>query len=291
MKNYLVYPYDNSPEKKYATIWKEFNDLDDRAKQEGRLLTRTEWERKLAIVEQIAAAEPQWIDGYWLVANVRYMLASTYMGKEDLHTPRVILAVGREKTRTCLKLQPDNPICKMVFAGIIAKIATIDGVLASLSQAETVHRLWLEVIDSPYNHYFTARVSMQGAVRYGLGIYHRLIPDFLVIQWLFNVRGNINQSIKYLKEAIAIDGEFPCTRVMLGVSLICSASSDQQHPNYSEGIKSLQKAEKLPRWAQISDVCKADAKRIIKNTNLACGYSTSQQQEQHDQSKLKTLKK
>ena len=161
----------------------------------------------------------------------------------------------------------------------IGKVAALDGIFSSLKEAKKIKALWLEVAESGVDYQFMENVSMQGSVNYALGMFHRLVPDLLILDWLFDVRGNIDDSITYHRKSPTFDGENACNVLMLAVSLLCKADGETDTKDWTEGMKLLNKVREIETQHETLKICVQDSQKLIDDPGLSCGYDTSKQQE------------
>ena len=284
--NYIKYPFKSEVLDRHQEVWLEYLAIYQVANQEGRQLTLDERSRVIQLTKVIHEAEPQWLDGYWLYASELFQRGSIIVNKRDLPIARKFFVQSRELSRACVLIEKNNPICKFLLGSAIGKIATIDGVFASLRHGREVYGLWMDVINSPYNHMLTDKISMQGTVRYALGIFLRLVPDWAILQWFFGVKGDLDESISALKESMVIDGPFACGRLMLAASLICKAGGNEDQESYKEGMGLLQKIPMMEVHSVQTEICKQDSLKLRQDSDLACGYSTARQQEETGRDQL-----
>lgn len=243
------------------------------------------FKRRIEILEQILKQHPNWIDGLWMLGGDTFQLASLFTDDKYAAYALQTLTKGQRATERCLQLAPKNPLCQLFLGSAIAQKGTIEGVMSSLDYAEKVENLWLEVSKSNYNFRFTQKVSMQGAVRYALGIFYRLVPDYAVLDWLYGVRGDIDKSVAYHRNSLGIDAkDLPCSNLMLGVALLCRADGDKTSKSWQEGYTYLNKAtQSTGVYTVNSTVCRRDAFALQKTPGDSCGYSVVGQQEKADE--------
>lgn len=277
-ENYKEYAIDWEPLKKFPNLYKEYWDIYGHG-DEQKILTREQQARAYEISETVVKANPKWVDGYWILGSIAYQLGSTYNDEKDLPLAREIFVKGQKATETCLKIEPNHALCKLFLASAIGTIGSIDGILASLKNAKKVEQLWLDVMNSGINYHFYPKFTMQGAVRFGLGIFYRLVPDMWLIHWLFNVRGNLDKSISLHREGIRIDGPNACANIMLAVTLLCHAQGDLDSSIGKEGLELLRRAAADMTENMSLKLCVTDAEKLIKDPSKSCGYTTSKQQD------------
>lgn len=274
---YKPYPFDDKPLLKHAALHDEFQKL--RATGQERSLTEAELKRQLELIETIARAEPDWIDGYWMVGEIAFILGNSYTNPKDLKKARAVFEKGRSWTENCLKKAPGNPLCKLMLGAAIGKIASIDGIFSSLRHAKHVEQLWLDAANSGVNHPLSPTSSLQGNTNYALGMFYRLVPDFFLMSWLFDVKGDIKKSVAFHQKSLDIDPPNACSELMLGVSLLCLGKGKAETEDGKKGMAVLARAKKLPAKNSITEICAKDIPKLEKDPSLACGYESSRQQD------------
>ncbi|WP_141732808.1 hypothetical protein [Oligoflexus tunisiensis] len=285
-KEYKEYEINWEPLRKRPELYQEYWTLYSDSREQKNL-TREQLARSFEITETILKTNPRWVDGYWILGSTAFQWGSSYTNEKDLPQAREIFAKGKKATETCLKIDPSQPLCKLFLGSAIGSISSIDGILASLKNARTVEKLWHEVMNSNVNYQFQPNVTMQGSVRYGLGMFYRLVPDMWLLQWLFDVRGSLDKSIKMHREGVAVDGANACADIMLAVSLICRAKGDRRTPLGQEGFALLDKAASSKTENINLKVCVNDAERLASEPSRACGYTTAKQQDVREESAIK----
>ena len=275
-KTYRDYKIDTRPLQDFPAEKKRYEAIYRDGRQDQ---SREELEEALAILEKVLKKHPKWLDGYWQIGSITFQLGSTYTEEKDHPIARKIFVKGEKATRKCLRYNKKHPLCQLMLGSNIGKIGTIDGIFASLSNAAEIERLWLAVSRSDYNFNFSKNVSMQGSVRYALGMFYRLIPDFFLLDWLFDVRGDIDKSIKYHRESIAIDGKNACATLMLAASLMCKSKGEKGEPSTREGMNLLAETKAAKTDNITIQVCVRDAQKLMDNPSNGCGYTTAKQQE------------
>ncbi len=273
---YKTYEVDLRPLGRYPALAEELQTIKSRLKNAQD--REPDLKRQLAIVSSLEEMEPSWLDARWIVAEKAFELGSFYTKESDLPFARSVFLNGSLAAQRCLKLQKDNPICKLLLGAMLGKMGAIDGVFSSIKQAKYVEQLWLDVLASPYDHRFTPSTTVQGAARYALGMFYRLVPDLALVRWLFDVQGDIEKSIRLHRETIAIDGPNTCNKVMLAVSLICAADGKADDQRAKEGLRHLQEAKELKPENSVAQVCWDSIPRLSTDLSTACGFETSRQQ-------------
>ncbi|WP_141734563.1 hypothetical protein [Oligoflexus tunisiensis] len=274
---YEPYPVDYKPMEKYPEQQKEWTA--NKEKYANTVMPEPVMKRQLELIESMSTREPAWLDGQWMVADAAFQLGGSYTEEKDLPYARSVFVRGQKAAGKCIDKKPDHPICQLFLGAMIGKIASIDGIFSSLKKAKQVETLWLGVVNSKYNHRFAESSSLQGSARYALGMFYRLIPDFFLMSWLFDVRGDIKKSVQYHKDAIAVDPPNPCSKIMLAASMLCSVKGDTKKPDGQEALKHLRDARQMTAGTLVAKACQNDTARLEMAPDKACGYETARQQE------------
>ncbi len=272
-----LYQVNYAPLEARPQLAKRYDEL--RTLFDQRALSPAEHLERMGIVQTVLHEDPEWMDGYWLVATESFLAGSGYPAPADHPKARRIFKQGLETIELCMKKFPGQTLCKFFYASILAKIASIDGVFASLKYGKTVLTNWLEVAKTPIDIAFRPNVSLQGSSYYGLGLFYRLVPDSLFLRWLWGIQGNIDESIRYHRKALAHDHDNPCAQMMLAVSLLCKVKGKEGTDNFKEAMGLLDQAAKLPPTDLAQAVCIHDVPLIRSEPKKTCGYTQAKYQD------------
>jgi hypothetical protein len=279
-----LYQLDVAPLQAEPELARDFQALQEKFQVEA--LTNAEHEKRLAILEKVIRKKPEWLDGYSLMAAEAFFLGSSFTDPKDHPTARRYLWDGEKKVNECLKQAPSNILCKFFKASLRAKVASIDGIFASLRYGQSVRDVWLEVVDSKLDLQFRPNVSLQGSVHYGLGLFFRLVPNFFLMDWIFHIRGNIDESIRYHRAAMNFDGGNPCYNLMLAVSLLCKVKGKANTPEFTEAMNLLNAP--MPKAIDVAQaVCVHDVPKIRNEPKKVCGYTQAKYQDDVKEEDLK----
>jgi len=276
-KEYKTYPYDGRPIKTHRDLGSEWEK--NKAEWQDKVAPSPVLKRQFELMAALSTREPKWIDGYWLGSDAAFQLGNSYSDPKDLGLARTAFERGKVFAETCLSIQAENPLCKFYLGVNMGKMASVDGIFASLRHAKKVETLWTDVVESPYNHRWSKAATLQGSGRYVLGLYYRLVPDFFLMKWLFGVKGDITKSVAMHRECIEFDGPNVCNKTMLGVALVCAGGKTFDSPDGKEGLRELQEARSYPVTSALYASCAKDLAALAADPRLSCGYETSRQQE------------
>lgn len=283
------YNIDMSPFETHPKLAAEYNVL--QKKFTSQPLSLKEHQRRIEILNKILGDRPRWTDGYWLKAADTFFMSAELAYKKSYDRARSVINEGMKATQTCLQFESDNDLCRFFQAALIAKKASIDGILASLEYGEMLRDLWLELVKKNKNIVFQSNVTLLGSVHYALGLFYRLVPDFFLIDWLWDIRGDLDQSIYHHRQAVKYDPKNPCTNLMLAVSLFCKADGKKSTVEYKEALSYLDQARQSPAIDVAQQVCWQDVPQIRAKPNRTCGYTQAKYHEEASEEDLKKQQK
>jgi hypothetical protein len=228
---------------------------------------------RMAILKRLLEEDPRWLDGYGLFAGEAFMLASTYHEPKDYPKAKDVLDQAIQKVDGLVEREPQALLAKFFLAAAMAKKSSLDGIMSSLRYGSRIRRLWEEVLASQKDLWFRPNVSLQGSVRYGLGMFYRLVPDRWMMQRLFAIRGNLERSVALHREGLHLNPEDPCASLMLAASLLCQSGVKSPHEMPEEAAQLLEKARRLPSFDKNQTLCQLDSERLQRRPAIACHYS------------------
>ena len=276
--SYRPYPVDFEALKRHPDEAQVFDRLTK--KFETVSLEPAEHEQRMQVIGKVLDLEPQWLDGYWIYAADAYFLGSNVLDPKQHDHARLILSKGLSKLDGCLQRDAKHLLCRFLSAAIQAKIASIDGIFASLKYGKRVRDIWLDVTRSPYDLSLRPNVTLQGSARFALGLFYRLVPDNFIMEWFWGIRGDMKSSIQYHRESLRLDPQNPCAHLMLAVSLLCEVKGDPETSQFKEAMLLLDTAAKEKSVDVAQEVCVADAPRLRLSPKKTCGYTQAKYQDE-----------
>lgn len=273
-----LYEVNLDPFKKYPKSYERYMAL-NKIFDKGPLTMKEHLER-LNLLEGVLKKEATWWDGHWIYASEAFIVGSSMPNPTDDPEVRATLAKGHSYTKKCLSSQPDNSLCKFFNASLLAKIASIDGIFASLKHGKEIRDAWQDIIEKgDYQFQFRPNVSLLGSAYYGLGLFYRLVPDSVFIDWLWGIRGNKEKSISYHKKAAEYDQGNPCSMLMHAVAILCYHGDDKNAPTTKQAMKIFDDIQKITAIDIPQELCQKDSRRIRQRTDRVCGYTQAKYEE------------
>ena len=274
-EKYKAWPINWTPFKKHDQLYQEFKVL----KFSGKHETRADFKRRYEIIVQVTSLEPDWTDGMWMLGDEGMVYGGTFTKEEDLEFSRKIYVNIRDTQKRCLKLQPKNPLCQFYLSGSLGQIATIDGIFTALRSGAEIRDLLIGITESPFDHVFQGGYTLQNSARIGLGMFYRLVPDLTILDWFFDIRGNIDKSIAYHREVYDTGHRNPCNNLLLAASLLCKSENEEGDLNTQEGRGLLTSLIGVQPGNDVEKICLSDSQKIMGEPDLSCGYTITKQQD------------
>ena len=186
-----------------------------------------------------------------------------------------------------LKLAPGYPHLRFARGVAMGRLGTTRGVLASLFMAKDVETDWLAVAQNP-----TWKYSSLGGVEmlpcdayHALGIYYRLVPDWLIVQVLAGTRGDLDKSLTWNQKSTQCKPDEVENWKETGATQLCIGQKRNDPAMTAAGIASLKKCQSLDATRPRAKLDVKHCANLIADPSLACEYSRDGQQDL-DESKL-----
>jgi len=288
-------PVDFSLFRKHKALYDEFWKLKENVsvkKSMSKEESMTNLKRRWAILKEITKKEPKFAAGYWLMGDTGVPYGSSYTDEKDLPFARSIFVEVEQANRKCLKIDKENANCTFWLGAAMGKIATIDGVFASLNKGKEILDLFEKAYNSPYNYKIDRGISFKGNASIALGVFYRVIPDFFLLRWFFDISGDLNKSIKYHTKAKEFDGMARLDNTLyLSSVLLCKSGNAPKSKLTKEANKLLDFLVVQTSNSSYYRAVIEGGKHIKKKPTDACGYTIARIQERDEKAFEKRMEK
>ena len=285
---YKTYKPDLKPLTGDQALHSEWQRLTKQYQDEG--ITKANIQARLGVILPLIKKNPKWTDGRWLLANLYMQLGETVSADdgESKDLARAVLTKVKKHTERCLQLDKNLDICKFFLGAAIGKIATIDGILASLGQGKQILALWNDVLDGRQQYIFDDGYSLQSLVHYALGIFYRVVPDVFILRWVMGFSGDIDKSVEMHRKSVELPGGGgACSYLMLTAALLCQADGEVT----AEAKSFIGEIKMMKTDGDSEAICVRDAAKLERKPADGCGYTKAQQQERSEEAMKAKLKK
>lgn len=216
-------------------------------------------------------------DTYWRIAENYYNLAER-LPKEKKDEKLKLYALTEQWARQGMAKDPGLAENTFWTAVGISQQAVVRGIANSLSLADDIEQMYQKTLTlKPV--YVSDDDSTISNAHFALCVFYRKVPEWRIMEWLFGARGDLDRSVTECTAAVKM---FPHNHEYLkelGMAYLCRGTRRNQPADLAEGKKYLQKVIDLPAQDQLDRIDQQDAKMVMENPALACGYSRIQQEE------------
>lgn len=229
-----------------------------------------------AALKKRLAADPNDVEALWRQARNLYQRGELMAQTGAPASQR--LALYQEAERIAKRIQaidPAHPQGWFWQGTALGRIATAQGIMSSLFMADDIEALWLKASRMKGYEYrsSTDSSSFPGDVYFALGQFYRLCPDSMLVKMIAGTKGDIDESVRWLRKGVAYSPTRPEMAKELGVSLLCKASRDDDATALAEGKKWLVKAKGMPVQKSTDEIDRKQIPMILTKADDACGYS------------------
>lgn len=227
------------------------------------------------IVDELLKRDPDNAEHMWRKARYHYDHGEGL--PEDDHDARMknytdMVALMER----CVELHPQDDGCLFFIGVAYGRLATTKGLLSSLMKASVVEENWLKVLDMPRTYTNSRGESMQFWARFGLAIFHRMVPDWWILKLIAGTRGDKKKSIEYFRECVKEVPNRMDVRKEMGVVLICYGALEDDEAALKEGREIIEgvAAGKWRDYRNTDEIDMRHAAEILKkDPEEVCGYS------------------
>ncbi len=113
-----------------------------------------------------------------------------------------------------------------------------------------------------------------------LGHLYRILPDSRILKFFIGTKGDLDKSVEHNRMAVEMFPQNIEYNLQMGVSLLCRGQKRGDGKDIQEGKKYLNRALEIPTTVDIRRIDQHDARGLLNDHSLACGYTRSQQLEE-----------
>ncbi len=243
------------------------------------------------VLDELLASDPKNSEALWRVARNFYDMGESLSVTAKDERFRLYTEV-ENYGKKCREADPKDGNCDFWIGVGIGRQGTTRGLLTQIRNAKRIRDLWLTAIrHAPPYRSRDGTADIPGDIYLALGIYYRLIPDWWIMQVVMGVRGDIDDSVEYLRKSVALEPRRIEYLKELGVSLICRGTKEKSEADIEEGRANLRDLQGVPPIKPYDGIDKEHALLILSDPQMACGYSRDGQQEISEKEALKAFEK
>ncbi len=257
--------------------------VDELMSKADKLADREKYMESNEVLKQVMEKNPDHPDVYWKIA-MNYYDAGERIDIERNKEKKLEMYEKCEKwAKKGYEKAPDLADNSFWMAvGISQQIQTkgiAKSLIADRSVAEKIETYYIKAAKADEFHYKDEQANTISSAHYALGIFYRKMPDFPGVGFLLGVSGDMDKSVEHHKKALEIFPENIEYNKEMGVSLLCRGQKEDNPQDIEKAEKYLNKVLDLPAENKLDRIDQKDARRLLNDHSLACGYSRVQQEE------------
>ena len=231
-----------------------------------------------ALLRKLAKRYPKEPKVMWLLAKNLFFRAERLPGHDSAGRGQA-LKEAIDWTVRCVETAPKDINCHLHRGALLARLSTNNGVVRSVLNGTAVQDAWKEAVRLNTHYRFPSANTSWGAANYGLGIFKRLVPDSFWLNLIFGFKGDIDQSIAYLKAAQATKDDQVEVYTELAAAYFCKHSRDGDVGARNRANEALTRCLDISPPDRISEISQEHCRMLRASPEAACGYSRDKQQE------------
>ncbi|MBW2273932.1 MAG: hypothetical protein JRG96_11720 [Deltaproteobacteria bacterium] len=209
---------------------------------------------------------------YWRIAR-NYWRKSESLSFDAKKERIEYFEIARDWAQRGIDADPECGECMLWKFVAMGRLATTKGLLSAVRTVSEMGSLLERGIalqptyaDSPNN-------TALGNLYYAGAVFNRVVPDSLWVSWIIGVRGDKEQSLDYIRKAVAISDARVDYRVELGAVLLCLGVEKEDSGRLAEGAEVLRGARQMKPYLSTDYLDLGYAQKLIESPGLACGFS------------------
>lgn len=248
-----------------------------------RLADEEKFEQANKLLMDLAAKQPDHPDVYWKISQNYYDIGERIDIEKDKAKKLDMYVKAEEWAKKGYDKNPDLADNAFWMAVGMSQQAQTKGVAATLlsdrTLAKRIEEYYIKSAEAKEFHYKEKNSDTIASAHFALGQFYRKIPDSFFVGLLMGTRGDMDKSVEHAREAVKMYPANVEYNKELGVSLLCRGQRKDQSADVEEARKYLNKVLELPADDALDKIDQTDARRLLDDNSLACGYSRVQQEE------------
>jgi tetratricopeptide (TPR) repeat protein len=175
--------------------------------------------------------------------------------------------------QTGLERDPDCAECMLWRYAALGRLATVRGLLSAARSARTMQRLLDTGIRLKPTQSDGPHSSTLGNLYYASAVFNRMVPDSWLLRLAVGVRGDKEQALSDIREAVSLHPERVDFRVEMGAVLLCLGTKKDKPEAIREGRIVLENAEHLDRLLPTDELDLEFARIMSERPELSCSFS------------------
>jgi len=248
-----------------------------------KLADQEKFKESNEILKKVAEKDPDHPDVYWKISQNYYDIGERMDIEENKDAKLEMYVKAEEWAKKGYDKNPELADNAFWMAVGMSQQAQTKGIASTLisdrTLAKRMEEYYIKSTKAKEYHYRTDNADTIAAAHFALGQFYRKIPDSFFVGLLMGTRGDMDKSVEHAKKAVQMYPHNVEYNKELGVSLMCRGQREDEPGDIEEGKKYLKKVTQMKADSELDRIDQKDAKKLIEDPSLACGYSRVQQEE------------
>ena len=250
----------------------------------------TDNESKAGFKNAPGAVHP-WSWGLYLLGSAAFNYGSSLYDAKREAEALTALDVGLAAAEKCVTTKSNDPSfqvipCRFMKGSLTSKIASINGILSALSKAKGVLDEWTSAADGDVDLVMSKTHTLKASANYALGLFYRLVPDLWLVNMIFDVRGNLDESVRRHQLSTKIQPENACYLYGEYTALVCRGQKRSRSEDTSLAEKLSARVASMKAESTLLARCKISVKKISEQPKTACGFTGAKQVNEDEANKI-----
>ena len=234
------------------------------------------------ILMDVLKADPGNKMAYWMIARNYYNLGEEIPETKENEAKKLkYYEKCKEWSQKSIDKNPNVAEGYFYLGTGMSSVILVQGLARNLNKFKDIENLWLKTL-AMHPTYNTPTDNTEANADFALCQYYRKAPESSIMKLLFGTRGDLDKAVKYCGDAVKITPNRIDYVKEMGVVLDCRGVRRGNQADIDAGKKWLQKTQTMKVDTKIDKINKEDAKKVMDNPKLACGYSRVAQEEVTD---------
>jgi len=256
-------------------------------KKAEQLRDEEKFQESNELLVALAERNPEHPDVYWKISQNYYDIGERIDIEEDRDKKLEMYVEAEEWAKKGYEKDPDLADNAFWMAVGMSQQAQTKGIARTLLSDRTLARrieeYYLKSTEAKNFHYKDEDSDTIASAHFALGQFYRKIPDSFFVGLLMGTRGDMDKAVEHARKAVQMYPHNVEFNKELGVALLCRGQREKNQKDTDEAKKWLEKTMELPAKDKLDRIDQEDAKKLLEDPSLACGYGRVQQEEVSDE--------
>jgi tetratricopeptide (TPR) repeat protein len=235
---------------------------------------RGERKKAASVYESIAPHIQFSAAAHWRIARMHWRIGDLMPNNETKGSGAYAqYRIAESWARRGLEIDEKCAECMLWLYAALGRITVSEGLLSGVKYARTMSTLLDDGIALQPSYRDSDINSTLGNLYYARAIFNRMVPDWWWLGILVGVRGDREQALRDIDQALALNGNRIDYQVEKGAVLMCLGSTRSREQRIEEGRVVLREAMTFERRFETDELDLQLAQQMIETPEKACGFT------------------